>query len=243
MDGAPEVVRLEIRSRQAISEGGRQRTELTVYCPFRQRSVDLEQCEECSAFIGTDGSPQETWNRVACHRREAAAEVPEAPEFLARAALQRTPLSRLMSRHAICVRPDLPLRELPGIFAAHRIGGVPVVDEQFRPMGMLTRTDLLRQGFELAMDRGEEVLVPRPARFAGTDGCAADSMSQPAVALGERDSVLDAARLMSTQRVHRAVVTSRDGRVVGIVSSCDVLRWLSRETPKDEGVAAVPGTD
>jgi len=32
-------------------------------------------------------------------------------------------------------------------------------------------------------------------------------------------------------------VTAGDGRIVGIVSSLDVLRWLSRELPTGEGVA------
>jgi CBS domain-containing protein len=222
-----------------ISEGGHERAQFTVYCSFRQRSMELERCEECSAFVGTNGGPEETWKQVACHRIVAAVDMPDVGEMLTHASLQRTPVSRLMAHHVICVRPDLPLRELPSIFAAHRIGGTPVVDEQFRPIGMVTRTDLVRQGFDLGTDRGEEVLIPRPTRLADNGGCVSDSMSQPVVTLGERDSLLDAAKLLSARRVHRVVVTSRDGRLVGIVSSGDVLRWLSRECPKGEGVAVV----
>jgi CBS domain-containing protein len=243
MDRASDVARLEVRSRQLISQGGHERSEFTVYCPFRQRSMEVEQCEECSAFAGSDGGPGEKSKQVGCHRLAPAVDMPDAGEMHARASLQRTPVSRLMTRHVICVRPDLPLRELPRILATHRVGGTPVVDEQFRPIGMVTRNDLVREGFALGANRGEEIVIPRTSRFSGGSGCASDAMSQRVISVGERDSLLDAARLIGTRGVHRVVVTSRDGRVVGIVSSGDVLRWLSRQFPKGEGVAVVLETD
>jgi CBS-domain-containing membrane protein len=44
------------------------------------------------------------------------------------------------------------------------------------------------------------------------------------------------------ERVHRVVVVERDGRIVGIVSSLDVLKWFSRELPSGEGVAGAVET-
>jgi len=64
MDGASDLTRLPVRSRQLVGEGGRQRTELTVYCPFRQRSTDLEHCEDCTAFVGTRTALGATWHEV-----------------------------------------------------------------------------------------------------------------------------------------------------------------------------------
>jgi CBS domain-containing protein len=103
---------------------------------------------------------------------------------------------------------------------------------------MVTKTDLLRHGFELVTAGTKVVANPHPGRLAWTCSTAS-AMSHPVASLGERDSLLDAARLMATREVHRLVVTSRDGRIVGIVSASDVLRWMSRELPRGEGVAGV----
>src|SRR5438045_9111616 len=64
-------------------------------------------------------------------------------------------------------------------------------------------------------------------------------MTRPAICVDERDSLLDAAKTMGAREVHRVVVTGREGRVVGILSSSDVLRWISRVLPAGEGVAGV----
>jgi CBS domain-containing protein len=242
MDRASRPGRLEVRSRQIISDGGHKRTEFTVYCPFRQGSLDLDQCQECTAFSRTTGGPEDTARQVGCLRIAPAMEMPDPVEMVARASLQRTPASRLMTRHVVCVHEDLPLREVPAILLRHRIGGIPVVDGRSRPVGMVTKTDLLRQGFEFVTEGTREVAIPRPSHFSSTCSTA-NAMSHPVVSVGERDSLLDVARLMATRQVQRLAVTSRDGRIVGLVSSTDVLRFLSRELPRGEGVAGVVETD
>ncbi len=218
MDGAPGVGSLEVRSRRIESGGGSSVTELTVYCPFRQRSLELEQCEECFAHERTaedaEGNPKE----VACRRIGSAIDLPDVAETAARAVLERTPVSLVMARHVVCVEPDLPVRELAGILLRHRISGVSVVDAEFRPIGVVTRSDLIQRGPDVG-------------------GSVADVMTRPVTALGERASLIEAAHLMAGQGVHRLPVTGLDGRIIGIVSSLDVLRWLSRELPSGEGVA------
>lgn len=241
MDRASGPGGLEVRSRQIISDGGHKRTEFTVYCPFQQRSLELAQCQECSVFTRNTGGPEDTARQMGCFHIAPAVEMPDPVEMVARASLQRTPASRLMARHVVCVHPDLPLREVPAILFRHRIGGVPVVDDHFRPVGMVTKTDLIRQGFEFVSEGIRDVAIPHPSRFSGNCSTA-NAMSHPVVSLGERDSVLDVARLMATREVHRLVVTSRDGRIVGIVSAIDVLRFVSRELPRGEGVAGVVET-
>jgi len=229
MDRASGLTRLPVRSRQLVGEGGRQRIELTVYCPFRQRSTELEDCEECSAFVGTRTDLDATWHEVACHRLERAADEPHPAEMLARASLERTPISRLMSRHTICVPPELPLLDVAAMLARHAIGAVPVVDPQFRPLGIVTRTDLVRQGFDLGSNQGAETTLPCPARRGDVNATASDAMSSPAISLGARDSLFLAAKLMSDHAIRRVVITDREGHVVGIVCSSDVLRWLTRK--------------
>jgi len=138
-------------------------------------------------------------------------------------------VSEVMARHTICVPPEMPLGEVAAILARHEIGAVPVVDAEFRPLGILTRTDLIRQGFDLGSDHGAEIALPCSARGGDARATVSDAMSSPVVALGERASLFDATKLMADRGVRRLVVIDREEHVVGIVSSSDVLRWLTRK--------------
>src|SRR5256885_10480582 len=167
MDRASGPGGLEVRSRQIISDGGHKRTEFTVYCPFQQRSLELAQCQECSVFTRNTGGPEDTARQMGCFHIAPAVEMPDPVEMVARASLQRTPASRLMARHVVCVHPDLPLREVPAILFRHRIGGGSVVDDHFRPAGMGAETDLIPQGFAFVSEGIPPGAIPPPHRVSG----------------------------------------------------------------------------
>lgn len=241
METATGSATLGVRSRQITSRGGWSVTEFTVYCPFRRRSVDLDECEECHAHEATNdlaGAPA----GITCHRIARPLDVPEVADAVVRAALERTPLSQVMSGHVVCVHSDLPLRELPPILLRHRISGLPVVDNEFRPIGVVTKTDLIRYEAESGGVDAEADL-PFGALIAPESATVAEVMTPSVSALGERASVVEASQLMATRGVHRVLVTAGDGRIVGMVSSLDVLRWLSRELPTGEGVAGAAELD
>ena len=56
----------------------------------------------------------------------------------------------------------------------------------------------------------------------------ADIMMPSAFTIGEDASALRAVALMASERVHRVPVVGSDGTVVGILSTLDLLSWLSR---------------
>jgi CBS domain-containing protein len=236
MDDETRVGRLQVRSRQVMAGAGWSVTEFTVYCPFRQRSLGIDECEECAAYDGTaDGADGEPI-MIACTRLAPAPEMPDVVEEVARGALERTPVSRIMARHVICVQADMPLRALAALLMRRHISGVPVVDEEFRPLGMVSKTDLIRRtapsegdGLERSADEAND--ADKLTGFVG------EAMTPSVTSVGERASVLEAAAIMADRRVHRLPVVGRDGRIVGVVSSIDVLAWISRDLPQGEGVA------
>jgi predicted transcriptional regulator len=114
----------------------------------------------------------------------------------------------VMSVRLLTVRPDTPVREIARTMVRNRIGGVPVVDDEGRILGIVSGSDLqpLRDG------------APRgPVRTAG------DVMTRQVVTLPDDASVTLAARMLRRSRVKRAPVV-RAGRVVGIVTTSDLLR-------------------
>ena len=117
----------------------------------------------------------------------------------------RTSVSLVMS-DPVCVRGSVGLGELASLLVARRIGGAPVLDDDGKLIGMISKTDLARSNARLM---------------------ALEAMTPEVVSLGETASVADAAALMAGKGIHRVTVTSRSGQVVGVVSTLDVARWLA----------------
>ena len=138
----------------------------------------------------------------------------------------------VMSKPPICVHPDATVREVAKILEENEISGLPVVDEQERPLGVISRTDLLRGILEGAPGRrpDESFLELLSADEASPFSIdfeefgPADEWMTPDPVTAPLDAPLAAlARAMTEERVHRVVVVDRDGRVAGMVTTLDLL--------------------
>lgn len=121
-----------------------------------------------------------------------------------------TTISQIMSRDVVCAREDQTVSELSALMLRGHFSAIPVVDARGAPCGIVTKTDLI------------EVLV-RPELATGNT---ADVMMPLAIVLGENASVAQCASMMATEDFHHVMVVSSDGRLVGVVSSQDIVRWL-----------------
>ncbi len=93
------------------------------------------------------------------------------------------------------------------------INGLPVLDAEDRVIGVVSATDLRRH-----------------RRTTATDGVltAEAVMSAPARTVRADDSVVRAARLMSTSGIERLPVVDEEARLVGMVTRRDVLQIFAR---------------
>lgn len=116
-----------------------------------------------------------------------------------------------------------------------------MVDEEGRPVGVVSKTDLLDQRFVTgdtgeAMARGRQVsrghyrvqLGPGVHAEALPYDSVADAMTRAAITLTENDPVARAAAIMVTQGIHRVLVVSDDGKLSGIVTGSDIMRWVAQ---------------
>ncbi len=124
------------------------------------------------------------------------------------------PVSSIMSRQVLSVREEAAAADAARLLIARDVAGVPVLDEDDRPIGVFSRTDLLRD--ELEQDGA--------ALGGATVG---DLMTPLAFSLPEDASISQAAALMWFEHVHRLPVVSPDSRIVGIVTPMDVLRFVA----------------
>jgi CBS domain-containing protein len=108
----------------------------------------------------------------------------------------------------VAVASGTPIEVVRDLLLERGISGAPVLNEGRRPIGIVSKTDLLR--------------------YRGPRGAIVDDVMTPlAVSLGPEASVAKAAALMVSEGIHRILVVSEDGELLGIVTPLDILRMLA----------------
>jgi CBS domain-containing protein len=147
-------------------------------------------------------------------------------------------VAAIMSRTTLCMKPDVGVSTAASILLEQRMSGAPVVDADDRPIGVISKTDLLRHLHE----RGDAVdISASPEKIdaalgtgfhdTGVDeSTVADVMMPVVFAIAEDTTIGVASALMAGEGVHRLPVLGEDGTVVGILSTLDIVRWVARQS-------------
>jgi CBS domain-containing protein len=214
----PDPTQLPVHVRRVVEGNGEMHTENEVYCIARGQSVAIADCEECRDNAGSDIDLQHHRNYVLCRRlslEAARATSPARPATLRRrfvseaTAGERTLVSTIMTADVWCARDDAPLSTLRQLLVERGFGGVPVVDNVGRCIGVLSISDLMRATTD-------------SERVSGV-------MTRLTFVLPDNATISQAAALMALEHVHRIPIVSDDNHVLGIVSSIDILAWLARQ--------------
>jgi CBS domain-containing protein len=109
---------------------------------------------------------------------------------------------------------------------ARGLGASPVVDEAGRPVGVLSRADIVRYEGE-GQGENRRAAGARLGKRAGTR--VADVMSPVLLSLRHKTPAGAVVDALISLDVHQLFVTDEDGRIIGVVSARDVLRHLRLE--------------
>lgn len=114
----------------------------------------------------------------------------------------------VMSENVRTVRSNSTVTEAVRKMNKFEIGSVVVVEGD-RPVGIITERDILRRVLEVTM--GAEAMKAK------------EIMSSPLTTVNVEATVEEAARVMADRRIKKLPVV-RDGKLVGIVTSTDIVR-------------------
>lgn len=142
------------------------------------------------------------------------------------------------------VGAGMPLTELERALIEQRVSGFPVVEDE-QLVGVVSRSDVVRiidveRSFDDQIsdyyrvlhtpdaDHAQEAEVAAGARVgARTEGLTvADAMVKSVITTDPEADLADVAKLMVDRGIHRLPVTE-DGRLVGIVTSLDLVRQIA----------------
>ncbi|MFD7660237.1 CBS domain-containing protein, partial [Actinosynnema sp. NPDC059797] len=111
-------------------------------------------------------------------------------------------------------------------------GAVPVVDDEGRPIGVVSEADLLpKEEYRGGTEDAPSVFAGRDARrrWRRSQGVtAADVMTSPVATTGPDEPASAAAHRLAEAGVRRLFVVDGDGRLVGVLSRRDLLRVFLR---------------
>jgi len=112
-------------------------------------------------------------------------------------------IDEIMNRELLAVVPETPVQAIRELLRTFAISAVPVVNEDRRPIGMVTAV----------------------AVMDGT-GTAGDRMCRPATCIEGSTTIESAARQLALADAHHLVVVDGAGVAIGIVSVLDALRAM-----------------
>lgn len=119
------------------------------------------------------------------------------------------PITEIMTRATVTAQADASVESLIGLMTQHHIGCIPIVDDRTRPIGIVTKLDLIECRAE-SRATAREVMMPI-------------AMTLPADATLAR-----AATLMTTESFHHLLVVDAERMLIGVVSTFDITRWIAQ---------------
>lgn len=143
--------------------------------------------------------------------------------------------TELMSPNPVSIRRDATVPEAVALLTDHNFSAAPVIDEAGRPVGVISKSDILVHNREYAAHLGpvdSHDFNSPTARREGfqvelTDPTTVEEIMTPGVFAVRADATAaEVVREMVTLHVHRIFVTDETGTLVGVISTLDVLKRL-----------------
>jgi CBS domain-containing protein len=147
----------------------------------------------------------------------------------------------IMSTNLIAVRPDAAVTEAADVLAEKGVGSLLVTDDTGKLVGVLRDDDLVASearvhvptfinflGLGMPFPGEMKHLEQELKKIAGAS--VREVMDDAPPTVGPAATLEDVATLMHERNVNSVPVVENDGKVVGIVTRADIVRFIARTT-------------
>jgi len=162
--------------------------------------------------------------------REAASHSPLQEAY--RWNLENNLVRDVMTTDVVSVTVDTPFKAIVDTLATCRVSAVPVVDAEYKVVGVVSESDLLAKvvaGGDPRIRVGTGRAEKAERRRKSHAETAGELMRSPAVTVRPEASVVHAARVAAIEHVRRLPVVDAHGMLAGIVTRSDLLRVFLRD--------------
>lgn len=121
----------------------------------------------------------------------------------------------VMSADVMTIREDTKMKDIIKLLVQHRITGLPVVSEDNRLLGMVTEKDILK----ILYERQPNVKT------------AGDLMTSNIESFDANDNLMEVFKALVENNYRRVPILS-EGKLAGIISRADIIRFISRQAAK-----------
>lgn len=134
-----------------------------------------------------------------------------------------TPISRIMTRKPETVKPSDTMEDVRKIFEKRGFHHIPVIQEG-KLVGLVSYTDYL-QLIRSIFDNTQEVRLNEKVLHATV---VEDVMTKNILCLSENDTVENALLIFKTNQFHSLPVVDAQQRLVGIITTYDLMKVLEK---------------
>lgn len=194
-------------------------------CPNEGRMVEMARCATCGhcskLFVDEHTlAPFLTCDLPAEHCRWPAG--PGAPR-----------VSEALRGEVFCLHPDADLRSCATLFRRLRLDRATVIEDDGAPVGALSRRDLAEAIQQVRASCAHEAAAKRRGRVGEIlSGRSVREVMRPgALTVADDTSLGRAAGLILASNQDEVIVVDALGRMVGVLSTRDILRFLAEESP------------
>ncbi len=138
------------------------------------------------------------------------ADIESLVEITSIVSIPRASVKSIMTPNPVTARPDDPLSSYIKLFVEKRYRGIPVVNEDRRPIGLLMAPKVMEALASCRLEaKVQDVMVRNPP------------------IIHEDEDIHEAIRLMVSSGIGRLLVVDSEERLVGIVTRTDILRRIA----------------
>ncbi len=168
--------------------------------------------------------------------------------------LHQVKAGEIMSRDLVVLRPEDPISEAARLLLREQISGAPVVNDLGICVGVFTTSDVLAYEENRAEGAEESPSIyyrtPEPYEIGSEEwsrweeieqefaqspeATVEEYMTRDLVTVREDEPLYEVIRRMIDAHIHRILVTDKQSRLVGIITTTDILGTLLKEARLEE---------